>query len=164
MSKEEIILFSELFKGGEYKMSDYSGIYSTTETETTTTTTTDSTDSTDDTDTLGQEAFLELLVTQLENQDPLDPMDGTEYVSQLAQFSSLEQMSNLNDTMSTYVEMQGVYEGSSLIGKTVEAEVDDETVSGEVTSISYEDDTTYAYLDDEQQVEVENITTVYSDA
>lgn len=47
---------------------------------------------------LGKEDFLLLLVTQMEYQDPLDPADNTEYVAQLAQFSELEQMSNLNDT------------------------------------------------------------------
>lgn len=150
-------------------MSDYSlssvtsGIYSTSETDTTTTdsTTTDSTS--EESNTLGQDAFLELLVTQLQNQDPLDPMDGTEYVSQLAQFSSLEQMNNMNNNMGQYLDMQGIYEGSSLIGKTVVVEGSDETTGGEVTSISYQEDTTYAYLEDGQQVEVNNITAVYSD-
>lgn len=47
---------------------------------------------------LGKEDFLLLLVTQMQYQDPLDPADNTQYVAQLAQFSELEQMSNLNDT------------------------------------------------------------------
>ena len=46
---------------------------------------------------LGKDAFLELLVTQLQNQDPLNPMDDKEFIAQLAQFSSLEQMSNVAD-------------------------------------------------------------------
>lgn len=50
-------------------------------------------------DTMNKDAFLELMIAQLQNQDPLDPMDGTEYASQLAQFTSLEQLTNLNDTM-----------------------------------------------------------------
>ncbi|OOO00124.1 MAG: hypothetical protein ATN35_08915 [Epulopiscium sp. Nele67-Bin004] len=44
---------------------------------------------------LGQEAFLELLITQLQYQDPLDPMDNSEMLAQLAQFSALEQMTNI---------------------------------------------------------------------
>jgi len=49
---------------------------------------------------LGKEDFLLLLVTQMQYQDPLDPADNTQFVTQLAQFSELEQMSNLNATMS----------------------------------------------------------------
>ena len=45
---------------------------------------------------MGKDMFLQLLSTQMQNQNPLDPMDNTEFVSQLAQFSSLEQMSNMN--------------------------------------------------------------------
>ena len=50
---------------------------------------------------LGQEAFLELLVTQLANQNPLNPMDNTEFVAQLAQFTTLEQMTGINDRLDT---------------------------------------------------------------
>ncbi|MCI5639975.1 MAG: flagellar hook capping protein, partial [Lachnospiraceae bacterium] len=44
---------------------------------------------------MGKEEFLQLLVAQMKYQDPLEPTDNTEYVSQLAQFSELEQMQNL---------------------------------------------------------------------
>lgn len=47
---------------------------------------------------LDKDAFLKLLVTQLQNQDPLSPMEDREFIAQMAQFSSLEQMQNLNDT------------------------------------------------------------------
>lgn len=50
--------------------------------------------------TLDKDAFLKMLLTQLQNQDPLNPMDNTEFSAQMAQFSTLEQMSNMNDQLS----------------------------------------------------------------
>lgn len=52
-------------------------------------------------DTLGKDDFLKMLVTQLQNQDPLNPMQDTQFISQMAQFSSLEQMQNMATSMDT---------------------------------------------------------------
>jgi len=62
-------------------------------------TTSNQTTSTNSSDnaTLDKQAFLQLLVTQLRHQDPMDPLKQEEYAAQLAQFSSVEQLSNLND-------------------------------------------------------------------
>ena len=70
--------------------------------------------------TLGQDDFLTLLVAQMQNQDPLNPTDATEWTSQLAQYSQLEQSMNLNTTMDQLVEGQKSSErlsALSLIGK-----------------------------------------------
>ena len=70
--------------------------------------------------TLGQNDFLTLLVAQMQNQDPLNPTDSTEWTSQLAQYSQLEQSMNLNTTMDKLVEGQKSSErlsALSLIGK-----------------------------------------------
>lgn len=61
---------------------------------------------------LGKDAFLKLLATQLANQDPLNPTDDTQFIAQLAQFSSLEQMSNLNKTFGDKID--GVTEAIKL--------------------------------------------------
>jgi flagellar basal-body rod modification protein FlgD len=51
------------------------------------------------TDAMGKDAFLNLLVTQLKNQDPTQPQDSSEFVAQLSQFSSLEQLTNIQQTL-----------------------------------------------------------------
>lgn len=61
---------------------------------------------------LGKDAFLQLLTAQMQNQDPLNPSSDTEFIAQLAQFSSLEQMQNLNVSMSN----QNAF---GLVGKNV---------------------------------------------
>lgn len=72
--------------------------------------------------TLGQDDFLKLLVTQLKNQDPLKPTDNTEFVSQLAQFSQLEQSSKQADLLQKSLDAQTASQEFSLvsmIGRTV---------------------------------------------
>jgi len=73
---------------------------------------------------LGKEDFLNLLITQLQNQDPLNPADSTEYTAQLAQFSSLEQLSNVNDNLEQLQNFQASTNNSqavSLLGKEITA-------------------------------------------
>jgi flagellar basal-body rod modification protein FlgD len=75
---------------------------------------------------LGQDAFLKLLMAQLQNQDPLQPTDGTEFVTQLAQFSQVEQSVAQSTTLGNIAtQLQGLSNAnaSDLVGKTV-------TVSG----------------------------------
>lgn len=71
---------------------------------------------------LGKDAFLQLLVTQLKNQNPLEPQDNGEFVAQLAQFSSLEGITTLNETVSgiagNYNSSQAL-QASSLVGRSV---------------------------------------------
>lgn len=101
---------------------------------------------------LGKEAFLQLLVTQMKYQDPLDPTSDTEYISQLATFSSLEEMQNINETLTNGLEsinttMNTSY-AQSLVGKYVMLMVTDsngETMAtgGKVDYVYNEDGTTY---------------------
>ena len=71
---------------------------------------------------LGKNDFLNLLVAQLENQDPLNPMDSTDFTAQLAQFSALEQMTNVNTNLKTMIEYQNTINNSQVvdfIGKSI---------------------------------------------
>ncbi len=73
---------------------------------------------------LDRDAFLNLLITQLQNQDPLDPTDSVEFTAQLAQFSSLEQLGNVNDNLKQLQDFQASINNSqavSLIGKEITA-------------------------------------------
>src|SRR5690606_19994383 len=71
---------------------------------------------------LGQSAFLELMITQLNNQDPLSPQDNTAFVAQLAQFSSVEGLERLNSNFqsftNTFMSNQAL-QASSLVGRSV---------------------------------------------
>jgi flagellar basal-body rod modification protein FlgD len=95
-----------------------------------------STDTKSSGNTLGQDAFLNLLITQLKNQSPLDPQDNTAFVAQLAQFSSLQGITNLNTTMSSLsnsMQSSQALQASSLVGRTVEVP----TASGYLAKDSY---------------------------
>ena len=77
--------------------------------------------------TMGKEDFLKLLVAQLAHQDPMQPVDNTEFVSQLSQFSGLEQLMNANENLGMVqlqLASQANAQVSSLIGKEVEARGD----------------------------------------
>ena len=83
--------------------------------------------STGSTQTLGQDAFLQLLITQLKNQNPLNPQDNTEFVAQLAQFSSLEGIQNLNTSLTSLassLQSSQALQASSLVGRSVEVQTD----------------------------------------
>lgn len=80
---------------------------------------------------LGQDAFLQLMISQLKNQDPLSPQDNGEFVSQLAQFSSVEGLDKLNnnfDSFATKFVSNQALQASSLVGRTV-------TVPGKTTAL-----------------------------
>ena len=67
---------------------------------------------------LGKDAFLKLLIAELSNQDPLNPMEDREFISQMATFSSLEQMQNMNKTLQGMAEANK-FSAVSYIGKAV---------------------------------------------
>ena len=77
---------------------------------------------TGDNSSLGKDAFLQILITQLQNQDPTQPMDDKEFISQMAQFSSLEQMQNMTTAMENLLTSQNetqLMSYTSFVGKEV---------------------------------------------
>lgn len=91
---------------------------------------------------LGKDAFLQLLVTQMQYQDPLNPSSDTEFISQLASFSSLEQMQNLNSTFSQA-------QAFTLIGQEVQVSADNKEgyVQGTVDYVTVSNGTSYFSID-----------------
>ena len=68
---------------------------------------------------LGRDQFMNLLVTQMRNQNPLDPINDAQFIAQLAQFSTLEGIEKLNTNFSDLLALQQLTQGANLVGKTV---------------------------------------------
>lgn len=108
---------------------------------------------------LGKDAFMNLLVQQMKHQDPMDPQSNDQFIAQLASFSSLEQMQNMNDNLLTMALlddnnalMSQLTTGSSLIGKEIKW-MDPNTGlegSGVVDKIKVQDGLSFLSVGDEQ--------------
>lgn len=98
---------------------------------------------------LGKDQFLQILVTQLRNQDPMQPMQDKEFIAQMAQFSSLEQMMNMSKEMTSLRQSAGMV--AALIGKEVSWMETTETGvinhSGIVNSIVWRDGVQYVKVE-----------------
>ena len=105
-------------------------------------------------DTVNQDVFLQLMITQLQNQDPLDPMDNSEFLSQQAMFSQVTTMQEMNDSLNKYGEAllnmnssmlsyTTLSQAMNIVGKEVTAidpENKDATISGVVESVKVTDE------------------------
>ncbi|MBQ7611618.1 MAG: flagellar hook assembly protein FlgD [Spirochaetaceae bacterium] len=83
---------------------------------------------------LGKNDFLELLIAQLTHQDPTSPVQDTEFIAQMAQFSSLEQMMNMTESLTFMNETLSSSAAVNAVGKTVELDTMGETILGFVTA------------------------------
>ncbi len=107
---------------------------------------------------LGKDDFLNLLVTQLRYQDPLEPTDDKEFIAQMAQFSSLEQMQNMNSVLTNS-------QAFGLIGKYITAKTTDEDTlevkitQGQVSTVKMNNGKVFLVVDD-KDVSVESVTEV----
>jgi flagellar basal-body rod modification protein FlgD len=86
-----------------------------------------------------KDMFLQLLVTQMRNQDPANPTDSSEFLAQTAQFTALEKMQAVADQTSQLVALQVAFGASSMVGRTISyAGPDGELLSGVVNSVRFE--------------------------
>ncbi len=86
--------------------------------------------------TMDKDDFLKILITQLTHQDPTEPMDDKEFIGQMAQFSTLEQITNMNEEISKVLSIISRSQAFSMIGKMVEIGTDNGTISGIVEEVT----------------------------
>ena len=104
---------------------------------------------------LGKDAFLQLLVAQMKYQDPLNPTSDTEWISQMATFSSLEEMQNMNTTLTNA-------QALNLVGKVVIINSEDRLVAGRVDYVCMQKGKAYLMINDEPY-SIDDLDTVASE-
>ncbi len=81
---------------------------------------------------LGKDDFLKILIAQLSNQDPTSPLENTEFIAQMAQFSSLEQMTNMSQSFEKMSTLINSSEAQSMLGRRVDLDLGDTSETGVV--------------------------------
>lgn len=85
---------------------------------------------------MGKDDFMQLLIAQLKNQDPMKPMEDKEFVTQLAQFSSLEAIEKMTARMEELTGSQALVQAATLLGKQVTAKLESgEVVTGTISQV-----------------------------
>jgi flagellar basal-body rod modification protein FlgD len=116
---------------------------------------TSSTSSTSSSNSVDYNTFLQLLVAEMKNQDPTNPMDTSQYMSQFAQLSTVEQAMQTNSKLDALLSSQSLSQANGLIGKTVSfTDATGATFSGKVVSISINNDGSIATLENGTKVAV----------
>ncbi len=111
---------------------------------------------------VSKDEFLKLFVAQLKNQSPLDPLKGHEFIAQLAQFSSVEQLTSLNTSFAEEFKFQQLLGGGDLIGRN--ATYVDTTLGGMSQGIiqgSLINNGTISVMIDNMEIPISNITGIF---
>ncbi len=90
---------------------------------------------------IGSDQFLQLLVAQLQNQDPLDPVSDKDFINQLATLNTVQGLSDLNASFAQMLQLQQLTQGADLLGKTIEYIPTGATTptTGKVDSVAVQD-------------------------
>lgn len=111
--------------------------------------------------TLGYQDFLKLLTVQFQNQDPFNPMSDTEYIAQMANFSTLEEVSNFSDNFTTYSSRQQQISSQAYLGKYATVEPSGSaSVNGQVSAVSLGSDGSIFVTIDGKQYNATDVTSV----
>ncbi|MCD6407061.1 hypothetical protein J7L81_04240 [Candidatus Aerophobetes bacterium] len=112
---------------------------------------------------LGKDTFFQLLVMELTHQDPMEPMSNRDFVTQLAQFSSLEKLNNISEGIDSMLKAQILYQAGQMLGFNVEG-YDPSTngqVEGKVKEVCWKDGTCYLMVG-EKYIPFSCITKIFS--
>ncbi|MEM6314545.1 MAG: flagellar hook capping FlgD N-terminal domain-containing protein [Planctomycetota bacterium] len=113
-----------------------------------------------DSKSLSAEDFINIMVTQLQNQDPLEPTDNTALLQQMSQIGQLQSQTELQDSLATMTLQQSIGSAGQLIGKTVTGLGETKEVTGVVNSVRVEDGSVVLELDTGEKLPMENVTQI----
>ncbi|MBS8263464.1 flagellar hook assembly protein FlgD [Mesobacillus boroniphilus] len=122
-------------------------------------------------DILGKDDFLKILMTQLQNQDPLNPMQDKDFIAQMATFSTLEQITNMGKSIDRFVQAEqqnkmisySQFVGKEITWHKIDAANGQETIqqgTGKVASVQFKEDTVSFILEDGTVLEPANISQI----
>ncbi len=110
---------------------------------------------------IGLEQFISLMVTELQNQDPLNPMDNTQLLQQLSQMQSITSTKKLTETLDSVLLGQNLSNAGALIGKTINGLTDDGTeVTGKVDQATLVSNVPYLNVGD-KSIKISNVRYIY---
>ncbi len=114
---------------------------------------------------LQAEDFIKMMVTQLQQQDPMEPAKNDQLLSQMSQIGQLQSSSQLQDSLSGLVKQNSLGSAAGLIGKKIDGlDADNKTITGKVTSVRVDGDSVNLELDSGQSLALSRVTSIATPA
>lgn len=112
---------------------------------------------------LKTEDFIKMMITQLQNQDPMEPAKNQELLAQMSQIGQLQSSTTLQESLKGLVLQNQIGSAGNLIGRLVEgADANQESISGMVNSVRVNKDGVYLELDNGKELALSNVTNIAS--